>query len=529
MANTYEIIFRQDASTVPYGGMSRAAENWIRLNRDKVKVVAGSYRKVLLETEDGIYIDAIYLKYEADAELPGPTSCDHSTTTVETTDATCSKEGLKVTYCSKCGIELSREVIPMMDHTPVEKKISDPTCHKEGRIDTVCSVCNKILSSKSIPMIPHTEVEEVIIQGDCSKPGMVIKKCSVCGDYLGKESTESTDHTWVSNNDGTHTCSKCGKTETCHPNAYCDTCEICGYVTPDDVVLNITTSSINTMTLGKVFSQKLNATATTGVDWSITSGKLPSGVKLSGDTISGTPTDYGSFSVTIQAKYHKQIVNKTYSITVNDPVTLQITSMSVNNGKVGQVYSNSVIKANVSNSECTWRLASGNLPAGLKFDSASATISGTPTQSGTFTFTIECKYHAQTVTKQFSMKIEEISVTITFNATNGMVIEKTRVLTKGSKIGTLPVPTADSSLTFLGWYTAETGGTKVDTNYTVSSNVTLYAHWEAVVVPEPEHEPEPEVPETEPKVPESETETETEIESESEVSEAESETTKPTV
>ena len=43
-------------------------------------------------------------------------------------------------------------------------------------------------------------------------------------------------------------------------------------------------------------------------------------------------------------------------------------------------------------------------------------------------------------------------------------------------IGELPVPMRDGYI-FNGWYTAATGGTKVMSEYKVSSDITLYAHW----------------------------------------------------
>lgn len=50
---------------------------------------------------------------------------------------------------------------------------------------------------------------------------------------------------------------------------------------------------------------------------------------------------------------------------------------------------------------------------------------------------------------------------------------------------TLPSPSRDG-YTFLGWYTAAEGGTKVGdggASYTPTGNVTLYAHWEEIIVP----------------------------------------------
>lgn len=52
-----------------------------------------------------------------------------------------------------------------------------------------------------------------------------------------------------------------------------------------------------------------------------------------------------------------------------------------------------------------------------------------------------------------------------------------QIRTVGSALGTLPTPVKDGAK-FLGWYTSQTGGTKISaTDKAGSQNVTLYAHW----------------------------------------------------
>ncbi|MBR0185035.1 MAG: putative Ig domain-containing protein, partial [Synergistaceae bacterium] len=58
----------------------------------------------------------------------------------------------------------------------------------------------------------------------------------------------------------------------------------------------------------------------------------------------------------------------------------------------------------------TWTKASGTLPAGLKltYSGAKATLSGTPTKAGSYTFTIEVKdKNGVVATKKFTVKITE--------------------------------------------------------------------------------------------------------------------------
>ena len=49
----------------------------------------------------------------------------------------------------------------------------------------------------------------------------------------------------------------------------------------------------------------------------------------------------------------------------------------------------------------------------------------------------------------------------------------------GETLGDLPTPVRDG-YTFDGWYTSATGGSRVDSNYVVSSSMCVYAHWEKI-------------------------------------------------
>ncbi len=69
--------------------------------------------------------------------------------------------------------------------------------------------------------------------------------------------------------------------------------------------------------------------------------------------------------------------------------------------------------------------------------------------------------------------------TITFDANGGEVGTSTKEVTENSTYGELPTPTRDG-YNFLGWYTSETDGDKIEseTNVTITESQTLYARWE---------------------------------------------------
>ncbi len=70
---------------------------------------------------------------------------------------------------------------------------------------------------------------------------------------------------------------------------------------------------------------------------------------------------------------------------------------------------------------------------------------------------------------------------ITLNANGGTLGSVTKVNTANGKLAQLPnAPTAPANKTFKGWYTAATGGTKVETSTEFTANGTIYAQWNDV-------------------------------------------------
>ena len=175
--------------------------------------------------------------------------------------------------------------------------------------------------------------------------------------------------------------------------------------------LKITTTQLPSATVGVHYSTTLAATGKTSIDkWSITSGKLPSGLSLAASTgtISGTPTASGTsaFGVTLSGRGSSASATLTLTVAPKSKTVSQlaITSSTLPSGTVGTTYS-STLSASGGTTPYTWSITSGSLPAGLSLASGGA-ISGKPTASGTANFTVTVKDKSNPVqTQSASMSI----------------------------------------------------------------------------------------------------------------------------
>ena len=83
----------------------------------------------------------------------------------------------------------------------------------------------------------------------------------------------------------------------------------------------------------------------------------------------------------------------------------------------------------------------------------------------------------KTATQEITVNPAASTYTVSFNANGGSVTPASAVTGADGKLTSLPTPTRSGSYSFNGWYTAASGGTKVDTNYIFSADTTIYAQW----------------------------------------------------
>ncbi len=174
------------------------------------------------------------------------------------------------------------------------------------------------------------------------------------------------------------------------------------------VPLSITTSSLSSGTAGTAYSTTVSASGgTTPYSFSLASGTLPAGVSLAANGgLAGTPSQSGTFSFTVKVTdAASQTATKGLSISVAAVTApLAITTSSLTSGTAGTAYS-AAVSASGGTTPYSFSLASGTLPAGVSL-AANGGLAGTPSQSGTFSFTVKATDAAsQTATKGLSISV----------------------------------------------------------------------------------------------------------------------------
>jgi large repetitive protein len=156
----------------------------------------------------------------------------------------------------------------------------------------------------------------------------------------------------------------------------------------------ITTSSLPTGTLSVLYNQPLQAAAGIGpLTWSISGGSLPPGLTFGPPStgprviISGTPTTQGTFNFTVTVTDTvRQVDTRALSITISLPAPPTMTTTTLPAGSIGQTYNQPVMATGTG--PLTWSISVGALPPGLNLNATTGTITGAPTATGTFPFTV---------------------------------------------------------------------------------------------------------------------------------------------
>lgn len=265
-------------------------------------------------------------------------------------------------------------------------------------------------------------------------------------------------------------------------------------------------ASLPNATAGTAYSQTMTAAGGAApYTFALTSGALPTGLTLTtAGLLSGTPTASGSFPISVRATdAHGQTGTRNYTLVAGVP-GLTLTPASVPAGVAGSAYSQ-VFAVTGGIAPVTVSLA-GTLPAGLTFNAATGTLSGTPTASGSFSFSLTATDSTggtpATVTNSYTLAIGTPALTLApatlpagtggvpYNQTlaaSGGIAPYTYALTSGtlppgltlSAAGVLGgTPTAVGSSNISVRATDSTGGTAA----TVTNNYSLVINAPAITI-----------------------------------------------
>lgn len=150
----------------------------------------------------------------------------------------------------------------------------------------------------------------------------------------------------------------------------------------------ISPATVPNGTVAVPYNQTLTAAGGTApFSFAVVTGALPNGLILvSGGTITGTPTTPGAFVFTVRVTDANACTgNRAYSIDIACG-TITLSPVTLPNGSLTSAYDQNLTAAG-GTAPFSFAVTVGNLPDGLTLSSAGS-ITGTPTASGTFDFTV---------------------------------------------------------------------------------------------------------------------------------------------
>lgn len=163
--------------------------------------------------------------------------------------------------------------------------------------------------------------------------------------------------------------------------------ELTLYVVPAPLV--VSTSSLSSGSESTAYAGLLEAEG--GIEpyeWSVSAGVLPAGLTLAADgTLEGTPTTAGGNAFTVQVKDAEQkTATRDLMLTIR-PLLPMITTSTLPRGQTGVMY-DAQLAVGSGHAPYTWSLAMGMLPRNVNIDPTTGRITGRPTVSGVYRFTV---------------------------------------------------------------------------------------------------------------------------------------------
>jgi hypothetical protein len=173
-------------------------------------------------------------------------------------------------------------------------------------------------------------------------------------------------------------------------------------------------STLPTGVVGVQYSTPLRAQGgTIPYVWTLTADSLPPGLTLGpGGSLTGVPTQSGNYGFTVAVTDVYGISAGQRFLVVINPAFAITTPSPLAPGAVGTSYSAHIFVTSTT-APYTWSVVAGTLPAGITINPASGIVSGTPTASGNFSFTIQATDGAgHTAVQAYTLVITAPPITI---------------------------------------------------------------------------------------------------------------------
>ena len=173
--------------------------------------------------------------------------------------------------------------------------------------------------------------------------------------------------------------------------------------------VTITTDRLPDGKVGEAYSQTLTADGTEPVAWSISSGNLPDGLKLDGNTgeISGTPTADGTAKFTVKATNSAGSDTKELSITITKAAPAEYTVRFNANGGGGTMEDVTGVSGSYTLPACGF-----TEPEGKQFKGWSTSADGSVISSTTYEVSSDTTFYAIWESKEYSIIVTDGKATI---------------------------------------------------------------------------------------------------------------------
>lgn len=177
--------------------------------------------------------------------------------------------------------------------------------------------------------------------------------------------------------------------------------------------ISIAPETLPNGSVGTSYSQTVVASGgVAAYGYAVTAGALPPGLTLSGSgAIAGTPTAGGTYNFTLTATdANAQSGSRAYSLTIGAAI-VSLPPTTLAGGQVGFAYTAPLNPATGGTAPYSYAVTGGSLPGGTTL-SAAGVLSGTPTASGVFNFTVTATDSSTgsgpyTATQNYSLQIEQ--------------------------------------------------------------------------------------------------------------------------